>query len=170
MIFTNSVQVRSFSTFHPLLASRYYNAKIAITQKKNTVQGMDRLVKSEFQKRAREENKGPKSTPKNPVLYDTNKTRVFNRQFMENIGQALAGIPDFLGHGISITNVTPHFCLYRSKKISFYHFQVNVKSDFSEVRVFWVSSQAEPDVVQKLFEEHLFQVTRNMYRISGAVE
>ena len=107
-IFTNSVQVRSFSTFHPLLASRYYNAKIAITQKKNTVQSMDRLVKSEFQKRAREENKGPKSTPKNPVLYDTNKTRVFNRQFMENIGQALAGIPEFLGHGISITNVRHH--------------------------------------------------------------
>ena len=46
-------------------------------------------------------------------------------------------------------------------------FQANVKSDFSEVRVFWVSSQAEPDVVQKLFAEHLFTITKYMYRISG---
>jgi len=140
--------VRSLSTVQPLCASRYYNAKIALTQKKGTMRGMDRLLRQEFQKKSREETKGPKSTPKNPVMYDTNKTRVFNRQFMENIGQALAGIPDFLGHGISIT-------------------KVNVKSDFSEVRVFWVSSQAEPDVVQKLFAEHLFTITKSMYRISG---
>ena len=100
--------VRSLSTVQPLCASRYYNAKIALTQKKGTMRGMDRLLRQEFQKKSREETKGPKSTPKNPVMYDTNKTRVFNRQFMENIGQALAGIPDFLGHGISITKVSPN--------------------------------------------------------------
>ena len=98
--------VRSLSTVQPLCASRYYNAKIALTQKKGTMRGMDRLLRQEFQKQSREENKGAKSTPKNPVMYDTNKTRVFNRQFMENIGQALAGIPEFLGHGISITKVS----------------------------------------------------------------
>jgi len=148
VIVKSSVNVRSFSTIRPLFGSRFYNGKIALTQKKGTMRGMDRLIRQEFQKQSKEENKGPKSTPKHPVMYDTNKTRVFNRQFMENIGQALAGIPEFLGHGISIT-------------------KVNVKSDFSEVRVFWVSSHAEPDVVQKLFAEHLFTITKNIYRISG---
>lgn len=149
VISNNPVTFRSFSTIQPLFASRFYNAKIALTQKKNTMKGMDKLLRQEFQRESREEKKnGTASVPKNPVMYDTNRTRVFNRQFMENIGQALAGIPEFLGHGISIT-------------------KANVKSDFSEVRVFWVSSQAEPDVVQKLFAEHLFTITKYMYRISG---
>ena len=106
VIMKNSVNVRTFSTIHPLFGSRFYNGKIALTMKKGTMRGMDRLIRQEFQKQSKEENKGPKSTPKNPVMYDTNKTRVFNRQFMENIGQALAGIPEFLGHGISITKVS----------------------------------------------------------------
>ena len=107
VIFNNPVTVRSFSTIQPLFASRFYNAKIALTQKKNTMKGMDKLLRQEFQKESREEKK-VKSVPKNPVMYDTNRTRVFNRQFMENIGQALAGIPEFLGHGISITKVSPN--------------------------------------------------------------
>ena len=106
VIVKSSVNVRSFSTIRPLFGSRFYNGKIALTQKKGTMRGMDRLIRQEFQKQSKEENKGPKSTPKHPVMYDTNKTRVFNRQFMENIGQALAGIPEFLGHGISITKAS----------------------------------------------------------------
>ena len=167
VVFNNPVTVRSISTVQPLFASRFYNAKIALTQKKNTMKGMDKLLRQEFQKESREKDKAPKSVPKNPVMYDTNRTRVFNRQFMENIGQALAGIPQFLGHGISITkvssNIALHCCFIIIRK-----FQANVKSDFSEVRVFWVSSQAEPDVVQKLFAEHLFTITKYLYRISGA--
>ena len=121
VIIKNNVNVRSFSTIHPLFASRFYNGKVALTQKKGTVRGMDRLVRQEFQKKAREENRGPKSTPKNPIMYDTNKTRVFNRQFMENIGQALASIPEFLGHGISITKVNEALSsvlIFSNKKIS----------------------------------------------------
>ena len=108
VFFNNPATVRSFSTVQPLCGSRFYNAKIALTQKKNTMKGMDKLLRQEFQKESREEKRGPKSVPKNPVMYDTNRTRVFNRQFMENIGQALAGIPEFLGHGISITKVSPN--------------------------------------------------------------
>ena len=100
------VQKRSFFTVQVLNGSRYYNPRIAFNQTKNVVRNMDRLVRQEVRKRDKEEGrKESPNNPKNPVLYDTNKTRLFNRQFMENIGSVMAAIPELVGHGISITKV-----------------------------------------------------------------
>ena len=103
---SNVIQKRSFFTVQVLNGSRYYNPRIAFNQTKNVVRNMDRLVRQEVRKRDKEEGrKESPNNPKNPVLYDTNKTRLFNRQFMENIGSVMAAIPELVGHGISITKV-----------------------------------------------------------------
>ena len=97
---------RYFSTTTELFGARYYNPKISITINKNVRVNMERIANSEILKEKKEEmRKGPKSIPKNPILYDTRKTKVFNRQFMENIGQVMSSIPELIGHGISITKV-----------------------------------------------------------------
>ena len=97
---------RNFSTTSQIFGSRYYNPKISVTVNKNVRVNMERIAYSEVMRERKESmRKGPRSTPKNPILYDTRKTKVFNRQFMENIGQVMSSIPELIGHGISITKV-----------------------------------------------------------------
>jgi len=110
---------------------------------------MERIANQEIVKERKEAlRKGPRSTPKFPILYDTRKTKVFNRQFMENIGQVMCSIPELIGHGICIT-------------------KVNVVSDFSEVRVFWISSRSESNDVALLLEQANKKIRKDMYNISG---
>jgi len=96
----------------------------------------------------RERAQGPRSVPKNPLLQDTNKTQLFNRQFLENIGQVLLGFPEILGRGISIT-------------------RVSVRPDFSEVYVFWVSRPSEEETVTQLFEEKSKDIRIGMIEDAG---
>jgi len=143
------IQKRSFFTVQVLNGSRYYNPRIALNQTKNVVRNMDRLVRQEVRKRDKEEGrKESPNNPKNPVLYDTNKTRLFNRQFMENIGSVMAAIPELVGRGISIT-------------------KVNVTANFADVRVFWVSSVTEPAAVEALLMENISRIRKDMYEVSG---
>ena len=73
---------------------------------------------------------------------------MFNRQFQENIGFVMSGIPDLQGKGISLT-------------------KVNVASDFSEVRVFWVSSSEQEEVVSNLLESHGAKIKQDIKAVSG---
>ena len=117
---------RQLTTTTPILySSRWYNPKIAQTMVKNQTKHMKNFMLEEITKQLRESRrKGPKTVTKDPVLFDNNRTKVFNRQFKENIGEVMARIPELLGHGINITNV-------------------NVRPDYSEVRIFWISSRKD---------------------------
>ena len=117
---------RQLTTTTPILySSRWYNPKIAQTMVKNQTKHMQNFMLEEITKQLRESRrKGPKTVTKDPVLFDNNRTKVFNRQFKENIGEVMARIPELLGHGINITNV-------------------NVRPDYSEVRIFWISSRKD---------------------------
>ena len=72
---------------------------------KNQTQNLNRLMEEEIQRQQKEAKRGPKSSPKDPIIHDSNRTKLFNSQFMENIGQAMSNIPEVLGHGICITKV-----------------------------------------------------------------
>ena len=99
---------RQLTTTTPILySSRWYNPKIAQTMVKNQTKHMQNFMLEEITKQLRESRrKGPKTVTKDPVLFDNNRTKVFNRQFKENIGEVMARIPELLGHGINITNVS----------------------------------------------------------------
>ena len=66
---------------------------------------MEKFVAEEIEKQEKAAKKGPSSSPKDPIIYDNNRTQIFNRQFMENIGQVMAEIPQLRGHGLCITKV-----------------------------------------------------------------
>merc|ERR1711915_700963 len=136
--------------FHcqPALYGKMYHPKISQTTTKNVRLNINKLLENEKKKKEREvARRGPITSPKNPLLYDTNRTKVFNRKFMETIGLAMSQIPELIGHGITIT-------------------QVNVKQDFSEVRVFWVSSKNEADIAQ-LFDLYNKDIRLYMKENSG---
>lgn len=109
---------------------------------------MEKFVAEEIEKQEKAAKKGPSSSPKDPIIYDNNRTQIFNRQFMENIGQVMAEIPQLRGHGLCIT-------------------KANVVPDFSEVRVFWVSSRTEPEEAAQLLEENVSKIRKYMYNALG---
>jgi len=138
---------RSFHTVNPL-HSRYHNPKISMTVSKRFKKHMDDMVVSDIKRQKKEaERKGPVTAPKHPILYDTNRTKVFNRKFFESLGLVMSQMPELLGKGITITNV-------------------NVRQDFSEVRVFWVSREKEEEV-SELLEVSRKKIRRGMYESSG---
>ena len=103
------LHLRTFTTTSKICGNRFYNPKIAMTMTKNATKNMQRLLTAELIKQQKETSrKGPKTSPKDPVLFDNNRTKVFNRQFMENIGDVMLGIPDLLGHGLTITKVSKY--------------------------------------------------------------
>lgn len=138
---------RSLHTMGPLY-SKYYNPKVSSTMAKNSKKYLDKMLLEDVRRKEKEAARmGPKNVPKNPVLYDTNRTQVFNRKFFESVGLVMSQIPDLLGKGITIT-------------------KVNVKSDFSEVRVFWVAREREGEVA-KLLESTSKMIRRSMVETSG---
>ena len=141
---------RQLTTTTPILySSRWYNPKIAQTMVKNQTKHMQNFMLEEITKQLRESRrKGPKTVTKDPVLFDNNRTKVFNRQFKENIGEVMARIPELLGHGINITNV-------------------NVRPDYSEVRIFWISSRKDNEEVSQLLEANTGSIRKGMYTVSG---
>jgi len=136
-----------FSTSITLLG-RFHNPKISMTMLKNQNKNMEKFVAEEIEKQEKAAKKGPSSSPKDPIIYDNNRTQIFNRQFMENIGQVMAEIPQLRGHGLCIT-------------------KANVVPDFSEVRVFWVSSRTEPEEAAQLLEENVSKIRKYMYNALG---
>ena len=143
---------RQLTTTTPILySSRWYNPKIAQTMVKNQTKHMQNFMLEEITKQLRESRrKGPKTVAKDPVLFDNNRTKVFNRQFKENIGEVMARIPELLGHGINITNV-------------------NVRPDYSEVRIFWISSRKDNEEVSQLLEANTGSIRKGMYTVSGCI-
>jgi len=138
---------RSFHTVTPL-HSRYHNPKISMTVSKRFKKHMDDMVVSDIKRQKKEEErKGPVTAPKHPILYDTNRTQVFNRKFFESIGLVMSQMQEMLGKGITIT-------------------KVNVRQDFSEVRVFWVSRENQEEV-SELLEVSRKKIRRGMYESSG---
>jgi len=132
-----------------LYSSRFYNPKIATTMIKNQSKHMQNFMIEEIAKQHKESRrKGPKTVAKDPVLFDNNRTKVFNRQFKENIGDVMARIPELIGHGINIT-------------------KVNVLPDYSEVRIFWVSSRKDHEEVSELLEANTGNIRKGMYTVSG---
>ena len=116
---------------------------------KNATKNLDRSLQYELERQKKEQlRRGPRTQAKNPILYDNRRTIVFNRQFQENIGFVMSSIPDLLGKGISVT-------------------KVNVTSDFSEVRVFWVSNPEQVEIVSNLLESHGTKIKQDMKAVSG---
>ena len=138
---------RSLHTTSPL-CSKYYNPKVSSTMAKNAKKYLDKMMVAEVKRKEKEAARaGPKTVTKNPVMYDTNRTKVFNRKFYESVGMVMSQIPDLLGKGITIT-------------------RVNVRPDFSEVRVFWVCREREEEVAQ-LLESTSKRIRRGMMETSG---
>ena len=143
------ISLRYFHTVSARQSSRFYNPKISQTIIKNASKNIDRSLKYELERQRKEQlRRGPRTVAKNPLLYDNRRTKVFNRQFQENIGFVMAGIPDLQGKGISLT-------------------KVNVTIDFSEVRVFWVSSPEQEEVVANLLESHGATIKQDIKAVSG---
>jgi len=143
------VPLRYFYTLAARQASRFYNPKISQTIMKNATKNLERSLQYELERQKKEQlRRGPRTLAKNPILYDNRRTKVFNRQFQENIGFVMASIPDLQGKGISLT-------------------KVNVTSDFSEVRVFWVSSPEQEEVVSNLLESHGTKIKQDIKAVSG---
>ena len=84
---------------------------------------LDRLMQNEIKRQKEEaERKGPRSVAKNPIIKDTRKTKMFNQQFMEQLGLVMCQVPELLGRGLCIT-------------------RVSVMPDWAEVRVFWAATR-----------------------------
>ena len=116
---------------------------------KNAKKNINRSIQYELERQRKEQQRrGPRTSAINPILYDTRRTKVFNRQFLENIGFVMASIPQLLGKGVSIT-------------------KVNVTSDFSEVRVFWVSKAEEEEAVSDLLGTFSGRIRHDMKEVSG---
>jgi len=129
------------------MCSKYYNPKISLTMAKNAKRNLDKMAMEEVKRQVKEAaRKGPRSVAKNPILYNDKYTQVFNRKFHESIGLVMSQIPALLGKGISIT-------------------KVNVKRDYSEVRVFWVAKEEE--VVTNILHENSKIIRQGMKECSG---
>jgi len=132
----------------PAMCSKYYSPKVANTASKNLTKHMQKMVVADRKRQEKEESRmGPRTTPKHPILYDNNRTRVFNRKFFESVGLVMSQIPELLGKGITIT-------------------KVNVRQDFSEVRVFWVSRDNEEEV-SRLLESTSKRIRKGMVENAG---
>eukprot|EP00090_Calanus_glacialis_P022764 TRINITY_DN35068_c0_g1_i1.p1 TRINITY_DN35068_c0_g1~~TRINITY_DN35068_c0_g1_i1.p1 ORF type:complete len:291 (-),score=104.34 TRINITY_DN35068_c0_g1_i1:46-855(-) len=131
----------------PALCSKYYNPKVTNTATKNLSKHMEKMVVADRKRQEKEEARmGPRTTPKHPILYDNNRTKVFNRKFFESVGLVMSQIPELLGKGIIIT-------------------KVNVRQDFAEVRVFWVSKEDEE--VSQLLESTSKRIRKGMAENAG---
>ena len=143
------VSLRYFHTASVRHGSRFYNPKISQTVMKNATKNLERSLQYELERQRKEQlRRGPRTMAKNPILYDNRRTKVFNRQFQENIGFVMSSIPDLLGKGISVT-------------------RVNVTNDFSEVRVFWVSSPEQEEIVSTLLESQGAKIKQDIKAVSG---
>lgn len=141
--------VRRFATSTLAHGSRFYNPKISNTMAKNASKHMTRMVELEEQQmRRRETRQGSKPQVKNPLVGDNRKTEAFNRQILENIGQAMINIPQLLGRNISIT-------------------RAKVRPDFSEVLVFWVCRVGEEEETRLVLEEQVRVVRRELVQGCG---
>lgn len=128
---------------------KYYNPKISLTMAKNAKRHMDRMAMEEVKRKLKEAaRQGPRMVPKNPIMYDDNRTNVFNRKFYESIGFVMSQITDLLGKGICIT-------------------KVNVTHDFSEVRVFWVAKEEKEVEVTRLLQDHGKIIRKGMMEAAG---
>jgi len=141
--------VRTFTT-SSVAGSRLYNPKISMTVAKNAKKHLARMAWKEEQRMKKRERGGPepRTSPKYPLVHETHKTKVFNRQFKENIGQVLLGFPALFGKGITIT-------------------RVNARPDFSEVLVFWVSRPSEEESVTQLLGEYVKEIRKGMIEDAG---
>ena len=138
---------RSLHTRSPLYG-KWHHPRVSATVSKNFKKNMDKMVMDDMKRMEKEAaRKGPRTVPKHPILYDNNRTKVFNRKFFESIGLVMSQIPDLLGKGISIT-------------------RVNVMQDFSEVRVFWVSKEKEEEVAELLRSTNTM-IRRGMGEFAG---
>ena len=116
---------------------------------KNATKNLERSLQYELERQRKEQlRRGPRTQAKNPLLYDNRRTKVFNRQFQENIGFVMSSLPDLLGKGIRVT-------------------KVNVTGDFSEVRVFWVSSAEHKEIVSSLLESYGAKIKHDIKATSG---
>lgn len=141
--------VRRFATSTLAHGSRFYNPKVSNTMAKNASKHMTRMVElEEQQRRRRETRQGSKPQVKNPLVGDNRKTEAFNRQILENIGQAMINIPQLLGRNISIT-------------------RAKVRPDFSEVLVFWVCRVGEEEETRLVLEEQVRVVRRELVQGCG---
>jgi len=138
---------RNFHTL-PYMCGKFHNPKVSATMSKNFLKNMEKNIIAEINRNKKElQRKGPKTVPKHPILYDTNRTKVFNRHFFESIALVMSQIPELQGIGISLT-------------------RVNVKSCFSEVRVFWICNQDE-EHARQLLEEFSGRIRKDMSNTSG---
>jgi len=130
------------------MQGKYYNPKISSTVAKRFKKHMDTMVVSDIKRQEKEAaRKGPQTVPKHPILYDSNRTRVFNRKFLESLGMVMVDMPELLGKGLTIT-------------------KVNVRQDFSEVRVLWVSRESEEEVAE-LLSSCSKKIRKAMFETSG---
>lgn len=141
--------VRQLATSSLAHGSRFYNPKVANTMAKNATKHMTRMVElEEQQRRRREARQGSRPQVRNPIVGDSRKTEAFNRQILENIGQAMVSVPQLLGRNISIT-------------------RAKTRPDFSEVLVFWVCRVGEEEETRLLLEEHVRVVRRELVQGCG---
>jgi len=130
------------------LQGKYYNPKISSTVAKRFKKHIDTMVVGDIKRQEKEAaRKGPQTVPKHPIMYDSNRTRVFNRKFLESLGMVMVEMPELLGKGLTIT-------------------KVNVRQDFSEVRVLWVSRDCEEEVAE-LLNSSSKKIRKAMYESSG---
>jgi hypothetical protein len=76
------VGVRRLATSAVAAKSRYYSPQIANTMESNMRKHLKKMeAVEERMQRRREVRLGAKPEVKNPIIEDTHKTKVFNRQF-----------------------------------------------------------------------------------------
>ena len=140
---------RYFQTASAVLSSRFYPPKVSATVMKNARKNLERSVQYELERQKRDQlRRGPRTIAKNPILHDNRRTKVFNKQFQENIGFVMTNIPELFGHGLTIT-------------------KVSVTTNFSEVRVFWVCGEQKEETVSNLLETFSVRIKEDMKEVSG---
>ena len=140
---------RCLQTSAMLQGSRYYNPIVSLTMMKNAMKNLERSLQNELERQKKElARRGPRTVAKNPTLYDNRRTKVFNRQFQENIGFVMSSIPELLGKGVTVT-------------------KVSVTTDFTEVRVFWVCTAEKDETVTNLLETYAAKIKQDIKEVSG---
>lgn len=146
-----ATHVRRFATSAQATA-RFHPPSVSLTAAARSHKQLVRMEAMEAARQERRESRlGPRPEVHNPIVQDTNRTRLFNRHFQERIGLVMLQMPVLLGRGISIT-------------------RVSVRPDFSEVLVFWVATLQQEEETRQVLEMRKKEIRRAMIDTAGLGE
>lgn len=143
------VQARQFSICTAHLG-KIAPPSIGKTNMARPKQMLDKKLNIEIErlKKAQRNNSIQKKVT-NPVLQYTDRSKVFNDQLMREMGKVMIQFPSLVGHGIAIS-------------------KINTTKDFSEARVFWISSKGDAlEELSVILEAHAGEIRQILTNTAG---